>query len=281
MNKPATLNLIFNGIGALIGLTVVLYVVYTALHTQMEPPCSERYPAPMRFALQQRDGTLLSPIELQARVGLREWGVIENTAIVPVSGGPASAALEVKLASLAEAEPDSTRPQNGVYFRWTPSGLEKAHSVCLTYSVWLPEGFAFNDGGILPGIFGGLPAAMADREGDQTRLGSRIAWQAHGETGLDVASSGSRYRSVKLHAFSLSPGRWMRIEQEVALNTLGKTDGLARMWVDGDLKAEDAKLALRTDANAKFSGVLADVGYLRAPSKVSTLRLSPFELAWR
>ncbi len=47
----------------------------------MEPACSARYPAPMRFALNTSDGKLLSPIELQARVGLNEWGINENAKV--------------------------------------------------------------------------------------------------------------------------------------------------------------------------------------------------------
>lgn len=280
MYKATTLNLIFNGVGALIGLIVVGYVAYSALHTETEPPCSERYPPPTRFALQTSGGALLSPIELQARVGLREWGVIENATVVSVAEAPTGAALEVKLANVAGGDSDPARRANGVDFRWSPHGVAPAQAACLSYSVWLPDGFAFNDGGILPGIIGASPAAAGQAE-EATRFGVRLQWRADRMGELTIAVPGSHYRPIIQRALPLPTGRWIGVEQEVVLNAPGEANGVVRLWVDGEIKAEDTGVALRTDENARITGVLADIGYLREPAKVGALRLSPFELAWR
>ena len=101
MQSDKKLNLFINIGGSLIGIFVLGYVVYSAYHTATEPPCSERYPAPMRFALQTATGKTLTPIELQARAGLRDVGVIDNAAVVAVNDGPSPDALEVKLRKLA------------------------------------------------------------------------------------------------------------------------------------------------------------------------------------
>jgi hypothetical protein len=281
MNKAKIFNLIFNGVGALIGLIVVGYVAYSALHTETEPPCSERYPPPTRFALQTSDGALLSPIELQARVGLRDWGVMENATVVPAAEAPTGAALEVKLARIADGEPHPARRANGVDFRWSPHGVAPAQAACLRYSVWLPRGFAFNGGGILPGIIGASPAAAAGQAEEETRFAARLQWRSDGTGELAVAVPGSGYRPIVQRALPLPTGRWIGVEQEVVLNRPGEANGVVRLWVDGELKAEDAGVALRRDESAKITGVLADIGYLREPGKVSALRLSPFELAWR
>jgi hypothetical protein len=281
MNKATTFNLIFNGIGALIGLIVVGYVAYSALHTETEPPCSGRYPPPTRFALQTSDGALLSPIELQARAGLNEWGVMENATVVPTAEAPTGAALEVKLATIAEGEPEPARRANGVDFRWSPHGVAPAHAACLSYSVWLPDGFAFNEGGILPGIIGASPGTAAGQAKEATRFGARLQWRADGTGELTVAVPGSGYRPIIQRAIPLPTGRWIGVEQEVVLNTPGEANGVVRLWADGEIKAEAKGLALRTEESAKITGVLADIGYLREPAKASALRLSPFEFGWR
>jgi hypothetical protein len=285
MKQSTVLYLLFNFLGVLVGLVVVGYVLYAALHTEQEPPCSARYPAPTRFALKASDGTLLSPIELQALSGPNEWGVIDNAKVVPADvppdKAPGGAALEVKLASVAVNEPASDRATNGVDFRWTPPGVQPATAACLSYSLWLPKDFAFNSGGVLPGIFGDLPAAMAEPASDATRFGSRPQWRSGVEAKLAIAAAGAGYRPVSVPGFPLPQGRWTRVEQELVLNAPGTANGTVRLWVDGQLKAEDTGLALRTDPNAKISGVLADIGYFRNSGKTSILRLSAFELSWR
>jgi hypothetical protein len=281
MQKSTALYLLFNFLGVLVGLVVVGYVLYAALHIEREPPCSARYPAPTRFALETSDGTLLSPIELQARSGPNEWGVIENIKVVAADTAPGGVALEVKLASVAVDQPASDRATNGVDFRWTPPGVQSAAAACLSYSLWLPEDFAFNSGGVLPGVFGELPAPMAEMGGDETRFGSRLQWRSGVEAKLGIAAAGAGYRPVSVPGFPLPTGRWTRVEQELVLNAPGAENGMVRLWVDGELKAEDASVALRTDPSAKISGVLADVGYFRNAGKPGLLRLSAFELSWR
>ena len=280
MNRQTTLQLVVNGLGVLVGLVLVWYLASSAFYTELEPPCRQRYPAAIQFALRDADGTLLSPMQLQAHAGLREWGVLENASVV--AEGPSGAALQVKLASVKGLEASKTQRANGVDFRWSPSGIAQAGAVCLKYSVFLPEGFAFNDGGILPGVVGALPTVAAGAADNEGRFGSRLGWQDGGEGVLGVASSGEDYRPApQQRAFALSPGRWSSVEQEIVLNTPGNADGIARLWIDGTLKAEDTGLSLRNDADAKFGGVLADIGYLRDPGTDSVLRLSAFELAWR
>ncbi|MDP1640492.1 MAG: hypothetical protein Q8L61_06230, partial [Hyphomicrobium sp.] len=66
MQNPKHLNLLINVGAALVGVIVVGYVLYSALHTEAEAPCSERYQA-TRFSLQNAAGKPLTRAELQAR----------------------------------------------------------------------------------------------------------------------------------------------------------------------------------------------------------------------
>jgi hypothetical protein len=281
MSKQTTYNFIFNAVGALIGVTVIGYIAYSLTHTETEPSCSARYPAPLRFSLHTNKGALMSPIELQARVGLNEWGVIGNTKVVEDAQAPGGAALEVKLADVPDTEADRGRPANGVYFRWTPPQVRAASAVCLSYKVWLAEDFPFGTGGTLPGPFGGPPGAGAGGPEAKNRFAARPQWRLADEARFDVAATDSGFRPVNQRGFALPKGRWVRIEQELVLNTPGAEDGVARLWLDGVLKAETTRIALRKDAGEMVLGVLAAVGYVRTPDKPGTLRITPFELSWK
>jgi hypothetical protein len=280
MSRSQTYNLLFNVVGALIGLIVVGYILHSAFRFETEPSCAQTYPAPHRFSLTSGSGAPLTPIELQARAGAREWGITENASVVPddrLSGG---IALEIKLAG-SSAEHAGEREANGVSFRWSPAGVREAQSACLSYAVWLPEDFDFDDGGLLPGLFGGLSALDAADTSEETRFGTRVGWEADGKADLYAAEAGGGFRKVPQRGAALPRQRWVRIEQEVMLNSPGKADGRARLWVDGRHVAGADNLDLRREEKESLAGVLADIGYLRAPDKPGTLRLSPFDLSWR
>jgi len=267
-------SLAYHGAGVLIVLFIAAYVVRSAFYVETAPPCSTRYPAAMQFALLTNDGAPMSPPELQARVGIPERGVIENAKIVPVSQGPSRMALEVKLANVADVEEDSAEPQNGLDFRWRPPGVSSAKAACLSYNLWLPENFELGRGGVLPGIFSEAPNS-------NTVFATRVAWNDLREISVNVEDSGGKTRDVGRSKRAFTPGRWAAVEQEVVLNSPGKSDGMVRLWIDGELRAEDTRIAMRAEKTSKISGVLADVGYTRGSKSVSTIRLSPFELSWR
>jgi hypothetical protein len=276
MTSQTKFHLIFNTLGALVGITVVVYIVHSLFYTETEAACSARYPAATRMSLHMSDGASMSPIELQARVGVDEYGVNGNTRMIadaPGGGG----AIEVTLATVPDVEKSGTRAANGIFFRWTPPGIGEATSGCLSYRLWLPDDFEFGHGGFLPGIVGAAQAA----DTEALPLGTRPVWRPDGETVLDVATTGAGYIPFLQSGFALPKGRWVQIEQELVLNTPGQANGIARLWLDGELKAESTNLDVRKDASAAISGVLSDIGYARMPDKPGTLRITPFEMAWK
>ncbi len=192
MQNPKHLNLLINFGGALVGLFVVGYVVYAAFHTEVEQPCSTRFPAATRFSLQTGAGKPLTAVELQARAGLRDLGVIDNAKVVPVDGGPSPDALEVKLRNLPAGDDPDAKMRNGIEFRWSPPGIAGATSACLTYSVWLPDKFEFGGGGVLPGVFGGEPAAPRQRAVND-RLTVAFEWSSEGQPSLVAALDGGEH----------------------------------------------------------------------------------------
>ena len=280
MQSDKKLNLFINLGSALIGSIVLGYVVYAAYHTATEPPCSERYPAPIRFALQTASGKALTPIDLQARAGLRDVGVIDNATVVAVNDGPSPDALEVKLRNLPGGDDASAKARNGIEFRWSPPGVNSATATCLVYSVWLPEKFDFGDGGFLPGVFGGDPSA-ARQQATRDLLTVALEWSDEGKPSLTAAVDGSERLRLSGAGTPMATGRWTKIEQEVVLNDPGQKNGTLRLWIDGELIAENLRVELRKDDKVMLTGVLAAIGYEQVPPPDSLLRLSPIEIARR
>jgi len=276
--QPKHLQLLINLGGALLGVLIIAYIANAAWHKDAAEPCSARYPGASRFSLQTSEGKPLTAIELQARAGLREMGVIDNASVVAAPGGPAPEALEVKLRPLpAGADPEATA-RNGIAFDWAPSGLESATAACLSYSVWLPDKFVFGRGGKLPGIFG-RQGAQVPQQGKAFSVSPQ--WGANGTPLVGATLEGGDIRRMSGNTVPLPTNRWVKIEQEVTLNEPRKANGSVRLWIDGALAVEDTQVPLRTDAKTVLAGVLAAVGYSQRPEQPGVLRLSPFEIGWR
>lgn len=280
MQSDKKLNLFINIGGSLIGAFVLGYIVYSAFYTAVEPPCTERYSAPIRFALQTAAGKPLTPIDLQARAGLRDVGVIDNAAVVAVKDGPSPDVLEVKLRSLPAADDASSKTRNGIEFRWSPPGVKGSAAACLSYSVWLPDKFNFGDGGFLPGVFGGDPGSTR-QQGASDPLTVTLQWSDEGKPSMAAALDGNERLRLSGTGTPLATGRWMKMEQEVILNDPGQTNGTVRLWIDGELLVENQRVELRKDDKVLLGGVLAAIGYNGAPPLNSMLRLSPIEIARR
>ena len=278
MQNPKLLNLLINVAGATVGLAVVGYVVYAAFHAEVEQPCSTRYPAATRFSLSNADGKPLSAIQLQARAGARDLGVIDNLSVVQIAGAPSPDVLEVKLRKLPGDADTSATARNGIAFRWSPPGIEGTSSACLTYSLWLPDKFAFGGGGTLPGIFARVPGSPAqDSPADQ--LSVTPQWDAEGRPMLGATLRGGGIRRMSSLASPLQTNRWLRVEQEVVLSDPGAPNGVARLWIDGELVVDDQNAPLRKHPDKRITGILVEAGYRRAPVEPAMLRLSPFEIS--
>lgn len=279
MKNPKQLELLINTAGAIVVLSVIGYIAYTALHIEAQPTCSARYPAGMRFSLQNSEGKPLSAIELQARAGLRDLGVIDNASVVRIDNGPSPEALEVKLRKLPEDADAGDRARNGIAFRWSPPGMENATAACLSYGVWFPDKFAFGVGGFLPGVFGG--AGSSSQNSTSEELSASPHWGGDGKPLLSATLRGGATRQVSGRSSPLPTSRWIKVEMEVALNDPGLANGSLRLWIDGELVSEDQAAALRKDAEARLTGILVGVGYRRVADNPGSVRLSPLEVSWR
>lgn len=283
MSQIKTNTILFNIAGGVIILTVLGYMASDFFKSNDAPVCSTRYPAGRMFGFDSGDGHALTGIELQGRAGSREWGMLQNASVVSGGKGLFAHVLAVKLAnSGGDASGDEgSAGRSGVGFDWTPRNIGAPASACLSYYVGLPKDFEFKDPGHLPGIYGGS-ASLVDTGDAAEVFASRVGWMQDGSISTDTrlpdtAASWNRSRDDMRWPL----GKWVKVEQELVLNTPGKADGTLRLWVDGKLRIDRGGVAFRTSAQTSIDGVLGDVGYMQPMADNSLIHLSPFLLQWQ
>ena len=271
--------IVFNLSGGAILITVFAYMGFAFFHTDIVAPCTARYPAGKQFALDSQRGNLLTPIELQGRAGSREWGILTNAQILG-SGAGNDAVMQV---SLASTDVDDETARNGVGFTWQSAELAKATSACLSYRVFLPASFAFAKPGYLPGLYAASDIAELDAKTPSDGYVARVGWAQGGGSGVEVRSvgAGTLWQGATVESGPWPLGRWVPVEQEIALNSKGAGDGILRLWIDGKLRIENRSLELKSDSSLGFSGVVADIGYAHSAGDPVTLKVSPFVVQWQ
>ena len=286
MKPPTTKVIIFNAAAILITVGALFGVLRSYVFKPTAAPCTERYVNATNFAL-ERAGVVLVAADLQSSLGGNDAGLLENLQIGPLAGAPTRNVISVNLPQGSGSPWSETQPSGGTSFPWQPRVTQGKTAVCLSYSVLLPESFAFHRGGVLPGIRG------ADQSG-QTADGflARLAWRTdhRGGATLRVTTGDKTERLVaEREAFDFPQGRWVKLELEAVLNTPPtQANGTLRAWADGRLVIDRTDMVYRSKANVAVSGVSADVFYgvegaspTAAAPKDTKLSLTPFDLRWQ
>lgn len=282
MPAPSTRALVFNVAAGMVGAVALLAAMRSMLFSPAATPCSERYLNATHFAL-QRAGVMLTAADLQAGFGGRDAGVIDNVTIAPVDNAPAPVAMAVRLPKGSTSPRAALTAKGGMSFPWQPRSIQTKSSACLAYGLLVPADFDFHLGGVLPGLSG------ADPDNPQRdNFLAQLAWRPRGQGGVTsrVTSEGNtRAEPAEREGFALTPGRWVKLEQEVVLNAPKQADGILRVWIDGRLAVERTDMVYRLKPEVKISGVAAEVFYGRddavaAAPKDATIWVTPFELRW-
>lgn len=277
MRLPATKFVVFNAAAGLVGLAALVAAARSILIPATVPACTERYHSMTAFNL-ERAGVTLTAADLQASLGGKDIGVMDNLTIGPVQDAPAPLAMAV---TLRQGSSDS---KSGAAFPWEPRVLQGKTSAYLSYHVRFPAAFDFQRGGALPGIKG----AGAGEQGD--RFLARLAWRPKGGGAtLRVTESGTtRAVPAEREAFAFPRGQWVKLEQEVVLNTPKKADGILRVWVDGTLAIDRSDMTYRAKPDVTIAGVSVDAFYgsgpddpQPAPAKDAKVWLTPLVARWQ
>ena len=278
MKLPGTRVIVFNVAAGVVTIAAVVAVVRSLVHTPSLAPCTQRYPAGTVFAL-EHNGVLLTSADLQARLSGKDVGLGDNVVISRIKDGPAPIAVGVTLAkgSIAPHVPEAGK--GGVSFAWEPRSLHGKTAACLSYSVLLPAGFNFHQGGILPGIRG------EDADRPDERFMALLAWRRTGRLGA-TSFVDTRSGPVEVDPVQFPDGRWVKLEEEVVLNDPKQSDGILRVWLDGTLAIDRSDLAYRDRPETTITGVNANVHYghedpAGGAPKDATIWLTPFEIRWK
>lgn len=286
---------LYSAAGGFAAIVTLIFAARSVMIPDPVPTCEARYSHATVLPYSDRQGTPLTPADLQAKLLERDWGLEANTRIVKVSGVSVSgadtpAALDIQFREGGAGGGTVANPVSGIGFKWMPSFLRKASSACLSYNVWLPADFRFGDGGVLPGLFGGNPNE-ASVNGEKPFFAVRMQWLKKGRIALRSASPSSPrgYTDGLGERGGTWPrGRWVPVTQEVILNAPGKANGTLRIWVDDELRLDRKNVAFRNDASYGLTGVWADThfvppggqGWQAAPAGTH-IRLSPFVVRWQ
>ncbi|MCH9807071.1 MAG: polysaccharide lyase [Alphaproteobacteria bacterium] len=277
----------FHATGLILAAGTLTFVVRGLFISEVIEPCSTRYDEVTEFTVDYGKGPL-SPAQLVAMIGANQRGVSQYAKVVRVKGTASPHALRIALHQGGETR-KVPEENNGIGFKWAPRDMGGAEAACLAYSIYLPKNFDFGGGGILPGLFAGKPLKLSDTADGKTAVAQRVVWRSGGGgniyaqlPGYDV--NGGTYLDQK--GIEVGKGRWVKVEQEMVLNTPGTSDGLSRIWVDGELKIDKRWLEWRKHDQLKIEGVLHDIGYAmprRAvhPPKNTVVYITPMELRWR
>jgi hypothetical protein len=279
-------NMLLNGAGVLAIVLAVGYAVADLFSEEKAPTCRELYPVPTAMALTSSDGRPLDAIELQARAGQNEWGVLENARVVKGDDGPPGGVLEVKLANPAANAVRVPGARGGVGLAWRPFELSGSSAACLGYDLYLPEDFKFGAAGVLPGLFGEWESPD---DGTKDAFSARLTWRTDGQPQVNLKTPHDKNaggQAIAAEKMSLPRGRWFSVLQEVVLNTPGQADGALRLWIDDYPVVAKGGLTFRREGSLEISGVIGEIGYgtvdrtANAPADAA-LRISPFTLSWK
>jgi hypothetical protein len=284
MRMPSTTVILLNGAVALVAVASIVTMGRSIIGADRQASCRERYTNAVQWSLQGQSGDLLTPTELQARLGSTDWGLLDRVHVVKANN-PQGAALEIDLLDPANKGGRETAAAGpaGAGFEWAPQLIDGPRAGCASYSLFLDPNFSFAGGGRLPGIFGGR--ASEDREAPDA-FSTRLAWNADGMLeifGHMPGLASTRGVTNELGETPLPRGRWIAVDQEVVLNTPGRRDGVLRVWLDGRLSLESRSLSFRADKDSAIRGILAETAYARQPASgdgSGRVAIAPFEFRW-
>lgn len=280
MAKMSGRAIVFNIAAIVVGGAAVAGAAKTWLVKPSVAPCETRYSNVLAFKL-ERDGRIVTPVDLQGRSGGRDLGLDRNLEIGAEPGAPKPVAMKVHLPAGDGAG------ISGMSFPWEPANIRPHTAACLTYNVRLSDNLDGSLEGLLPGLQGSA-------DDGQQRFVVSPAWLKFNEAALatDIVlkrdpnepAPAAQSLSVEGTEVALSKGRWLRVNQEVVLNAPEEENGIVRVWIDGKLLIDRKDMRLRNDAVVGFTGVAARAHAIgdsaKAASAGNSLSLTALELMW-
>lgn len=188
----------------------------------------------------------------------QSWG-LENIKIIADPTGRFARVLRVTYPK-GSASPTVARgddaPLGGAQFI-ADLGLPPRDALHLRYYVRFDESFKFVKGGKLPGLVGGSINSGRKIPDCRNGFSTRFMWRrkGDGEVYAYLPTSVDHGTSLGRGNWIFRPGTWHALEQEVVLNTPGRSDGCIRVWFEGKSVLEQGGLEFRNVEGLKIEGI--------------------------
>lgn len=157
----------------------------------------------------------------------------------------------------------------------------------LSYKVRFPTGFDFVRGGKLPGLYGGAGNSGGHIPDGEDGFSFRLMWLKDGKGRVYAYLPSSRVFGTPLleGRFQFATGKWHQVTEELTLNTVGDSDGMVRVWIDGKFVGEVSGLTIRSVPELRIDGVFFDVFFggnddTWAASESTFIDFSEFKVRW-
>ncbi|RCV91905.1 polysaccharide lyase [Billgrantia montanilacus] len=222
-------------------------------------PCSKRYslaasPRPLRHQ-ETAKASIRDDFGSE-----RDWGTENNVKLLTIHAtGLGETGFRVLYpegsSSPSDADQDGVA-RGGMGFYTREAALEDDDRACLHYRVRFEPEFDFVKGGKLPGLYGAEAPSGGDEVDGENGFSMRLMWREEGQGELYPYIMDHEGESMGRGAWTFPKGRWISVEQEVILNTPGKDDGIARVWIDGRPTLERKGLAYRTTEDVAIDGLM-------------------------
>jgi hypothetical protein len=268
---------------------VMVVGAYTGVRTFVFPPqtetCTGRYERSTILAL-DAGGKPLSAADFQGASNGRDAGVLENLSIRSETDGSVKTSMVVKFDERSHKPDVHGLANGGIAFPWQSKLFHGRQAACLSYKIFVPADFKFGEGGTLPGF-----ASLAEGEALEAKAGFEIrpVWTGGGGVNLSVYvnSADTDFPNfLQKREYALPKDRWIRVDQELVLNAPEQSNGINRLWVDGQLIAEETSTFMRRTANVRISNVAVDIhfsgrGFGGLSPQNQVLKISPIEMRWK
>lgn len=160
--------------------------------------------------------------------------------------------------------------------------VQGAKEILFSYSVFFPEGFQFNKGGKMPGLYGGtsLDSAKSCSGGSKRNdcFSARLMWRTNGmgefynyfpvsatqpdgycSTPPMSTCNPSYGDSIGRGSFYWATGSWTTVAQRLKLNDAGVSNGEQELYVNGQSVLSLTGLQMSVSEDTKLYGIMAQV----------------------
>lgn len=184
---------------------------------------------------------------------------LDRLSVRTVGGEPFGRALAVDYpagSASKEVTRESGAPGGGAQFYLTLR-QGPGDAARLVYYVRFPQEFDFVKGGKLPGLFGGRATAGGRTPDGTDGFSTRFMWRSGGDGEVYAYLPQSRDVGTSLGrgVWKWPTGRWLRVEQEVHLNAVGKEDGLIVVRIDGQEVYRAERVTFRDTGDVRIDGL--------------------------